>query len=253
MYNVLQKLAYLSVVIAFPILILARLAMSPAINSAFPWLLTLFGGRQAARAIHFLLATYLVLFVIVHLVMVVLFRPHQQHALDNHPGRYRIKEQQSISKRSASSSRRARASPAAGSSLASASAPQLRRSPPAAWKFSIAGVMSILDKAKSLTEAVQHTLLAPRTALAPEYPPGAISSYFKFGSVDPDDPAYVAQRQGDFKSWKLEVAGLVDRPMKLTLADLRAMPSRSQMTSHDCVEELELHRAMEGRAIVGAP
>jgi thiosulfate reductase cytochrome b subunit len=92
-YNVLQKLAYLSVVIAFPILILAGLTMSPAIDSAFPWLLTLFGGRQAARAAHFLLATYLVLFVIVHLVMVVLSGPiNNMRSMIT--GRYRIKEAQ---------------------------------------------------------------------------------------------------------------------------------------------------------------
>jgi thiosulfate reductase cytochrome b subunit len=91
-YNVLQKLAYLSVVIAFPILILAGLTMSPGIDSAFPWLLTLFGGRQAARALHFLLATYLVLFVIVHLVMVVLSGPiNNMRSMIT--GRYRIKEQ----------------------------------------------------------------------------------------------------------------------------------------------------------------
>ena len=91
-YNVLQKLAYLSVVIAFPILILAGLTMSPAIDSACPWLLTLFGGRQAARALHFLLATYLVLFVIVHLVMVVLSGPiNNMRSMIT--GRYRIKEQ----------------------------------------------------------------------------------------------------------------------------------------------------------------
>jgi thiosulfate reductase cytochrome b subunit len=92
-YNVLQKLAYLSVVIAFPILILAGLTMSPAIDSAFPWLLTLFGGRQAARAAHFLLATYLVLFVIVHLVMVVLSGPiNNMRSMIT--GWYRIKEAQ---------------------------------------------------------------------------------------------------------------------------------------------------------------
>ena len=91
-YNVLQKLAYLSVVIAFPILILGGLTMSPGIDSAFPWLLTLFGGRQAARALHFLLATYLVLFVIVHLVMVVLSGPiNNMRSMIT--GRYRIKEQ----------------------------------------------------------------------------------------------------------------------------------------------------------------
>jgi thiosulfate reductase cytochrome b subunit len=92
-YNVLQKLAYLSVVIAFPILILAGLTMSPAVDAAFPWLLTLFGGRQAARAVHFLLAAYLVLFVIVHLVMVVLSGPiNNMRSMIT--GRYRIKEAQ---------------------------------------------------------------------------------------------------------------------------------------------------------------
>jgi thiosulfate reductase cytochrome b subunit len=90
-YNVLQKLAYLSVVIAFPILILAGLTMSPAVNAAFPWLLTLFHGRQAARAVHFLLAAYLVLFVIVHLVMVVLSGPIN-NLRSMITGRYRIKE-----------------------------------------------------------------------------------------------------------------------------------------------------------------
>src|SRR5271166_4528532 len=90
-YNVLQKLAYLSVVIAFPVLILAGLTMSPAMNAAFPWLLTLFGGRQAARAAHFLLATYLVLFVMVHLVMVVLSGPiNNMRSMIT--GRYRIRE-----------------------------------------------------------------------------------------------------------------------------------------------------------------
>jgi DMSO/TMAO reductase YedYZ molybdopterin-dependent catalytic subunit len=98
-------------------------------------------------------------------------------------------------------------------------------------------VMSILDKAEWLTEGAQRALLAPRLALAPEYPPGAITPYFKpNGSIDPDDPAYVAARQAGFADWKLEVSGLVERPMKLTLAELRALPSRSQITRHDCVE-----------------
>jgi thiosulfate reductase cytochrome b subunit len=92
-YNVLQRLAYLSVVIAFPVLILAGLTMSPAVNAAFPWLLTLFHGRQAARAVHFLLAAYLVLFVIVHLAMVVLSGPiNNMRSMIT--GRYRIKEAQ---------------------------------------------------------------------------------------------------------------------------------------------------------------
>ena len=74
-YNVLQKLAYLSVIVAFPVLILAGLTMSPGMDAACPWLLDLFGGRQSARAIHFLLATFLVVFLLVHLIMVVLSGP----------------------------------------------------------------------------------------------------------------------------------------------------------------------------------
>ncbi len=72
-YNVLQKLAYFGVIfVLLPILILAGLTMSPGMDSAFPWLLDIFGGRQTARTIHFIAATLIVLFVIVHVIMVLL-------------------------------------------------------------------------------------------------------------------------------------------------------------------------------------
>jgi thiosulfate reductase cytochrome b subunit len=71
-YNVLQKLAYTSVVfVAAPLMVLTGLAMSPAIGAALPWLPGLFGGYQSARTIHFFVFVWLVLFVLVHLVMVV--------------------------------------------------------------------------------------------------------------------------------------------------------------------------------------
>jgi DMSO/TMAO reductase YedYZ molybdopterin-dependent catalytic subunit len=97
--------------------------------------------------------------------------------------------------------------------------------------------LNILEKAEAVTYAVQRALLGPRTALAREYSPGAISPWFKpNGSTDPEDPTYVALRKDGFKDWKLEVGGLVERPMKLSLSELRALPSRSQITRHDCVE-----------------
>ena len=71
-YNALQQLAYLLVVfVLFPLAILTGLTMSPGIDSALPQLLALFGGRQTARLIHFVAASGLVLFVIVHLVLVL--------------------------------------------------------------------------------------------------------------------------------------------------------------------------------------
>ena len=91
-YNVLQKLAYLSVIVVFPILVLAGLTMSPAIDAACPWLVSLFGGRQSARAIHFLLAWGMVGFVIVHIVM-VLVSGVVNNIISMITGRYAIEEE----------------------------------------------------------------------------------------------------------------------------------------------------------------
>ncbi|ANY84835.1 hypothetical protein BB934_41440 (plasmid) [Microvirga ossetica] len=71
-YNALQKLAYLVViVVVLPLIVATGLTMSPGIDAAFPWLLDLFGGRQSARTIHFLTASALVVFVVIHVVMVM--------------------------------------------------------------------------------------------------------------------------------------------------------------------------------------
>jgi thiosulfate reductase cytochrome b subunit len=71
-YNVLQKLAYLAVVfLLLPVMVLSGLTMSPAVTAAVPGLFDLFGGRQSARTIHFLVANLLVLFVLVHVAEVL--------------------------------------------------------------------------------------------------------------------------------------------------------------------------------------
>lgn len=72
-YNVLQKLSYLAIIfVVLPVMILAGLAMSPGMDAAFPQLVTILGGRQSARTIHFILAWTIVLFVVVHVLMVAL-------------------------------------------------------------------------------------------------------------------------------------------------------------------------------------
>jgi thiosulfate reductase cytochrome b subunit len=75
-YNVLQKLAYVGVIfIVAPALLVTGLAMSPGFDAACPWLVTLLGGRQSARTIHFTAAMLVALFILVHLIMVVLAGP----------------------------------------------------------------------------------------------------------------------------------------------------------------------------------
>jgi thiosulfate reductase cytochrome b subunit len=72
-YNVLQKLAYVIVIfVLLPVMVLSGLAMSPAVTAAMPFLLDLFGGRQSARTIHFIVADLLVLFVLVHIIQVII-------------------------------------------------------------------------------------------------------------------------------------------------------------------------------------
>ena len=74
-------------------------------------------------------------------------------------------------------------------------------------------------------------------SLAPEYAASSISPIFKpNGSLDPKDPAYKALAAERFASYALTVGGLVAKPRAFTLADLRAMPPRTQVTRHDCVE-----------------
>lgn len=75
-YNILQKLSYVGVIFGLlPVMVLTGLTMSPAMDAAWPWLLDLFGGRQSARSIHFICASLLVGFIIVHLLMVLLAGP----------------------------------------------------------------------------------------------------------------------------------------------------------------------------------
>ncbi len=72
-YNALQKLSYVAIVfVAIPLVILTGLALSPAMNAAWPWLLDVFGGRQSARSLHFIAMAIIALFTVVHLALVIL-------------------------------------------------------------------------------------------------------------------------------------------------------------------------------------
>lgn len=74
-YNVLQKLAYIVVLVLLVLMLLTGLTMSPAMDTAAPWLLTVFGGRQSARTLHFIFAFSIVGFVIVHLIAILAAGP----------------------------------------------------------------------------------------------------------------------------------------------------------------------------------
>jgi len=97
-------------------------------------------------------------------------------------------------------------------------------------------VNSTLDWAEEVNHRVQRVLLG-RKALAREYTDKDISREFRAnGTTNPDTEQYNALAKGGFVDWKLAVGGLVERPLQLSLEELRSMPSRTQITRHDCVE-----------------
>ncbi|MGZ8349121.1 MAG: molybdopterin-dependent oxidoreductase [Allosphingosinicella sp.] len=93
-----------------------------------------------------------------------------------------------------------------------------------------------LRSAERLTMSAQR-LITSRDALAREYSADLISPTFRAnGNIMPQAPDYPRLAQGGFADWRLRVDGLVRRPLSLSLAQIMAMPWRSQTTRHDCVE-----------------
>lgn len=94
----------------------------------------------------------------------------------------------------------------------------------------------VLASAETLSHAVQR-VLAPHASLAREYPESAISPVFRAnGSTNPQTPEYRKLVAGGFDDYRLNVGGLVARPLSFSLTQLRALPQRTQITRHDCVE-----------------
>lgn len=115
----------------------------------------------------------------------------------------------------------------------------------AAGAFALAGcdrlvgnedVDRVLRMAERLTKIAQRTILSDRS-LAREFTEADLSPVFRSnGTSMPDSEAYAAMVETGFVDWRLRIDGLVNRPLALSLADLTRLPSRTQITRHDCVE-----------------
>lgn len=97
-------------------------------------------------------------------------------------------------------------------------------------------IRAYMARANALTQAAQRGLL-DRDALAQEFNWYDIRQPQRpNGVTDPQDTDYLAHFRTDFSEYRLEVTGLVARPLSLSMKALRDMPSRTQITRHDCVE-----------------
>ncbi len=94
----------------------------------------------------------------------------------------------------------------------------------------------IIKMAESLTQGTQRLFLSDK-ALAREFTEADMSPVFKAnGTKHPDGEAYARLLETNFSDWRLVVDGMVNKPLSLSLAELKQLPSRTQITRHDCVE-----------------
>jgi DMSO/TMAO reductase YedYZ molybdopterin-dependent catalytic subunit len=97
------------------------------------------------------------------------------------------------------------------------------------------GFVEVLGLAEPLSQRVQRLLTGDR--LAAEFPRSMISPVFRpNGSTNPKTAEYLAIKADGFRGYRLQVRGMVERPLEFSLDALRALPARTQVTRHDCVE-----------------
>jgi DMSO/TMAO reductase YedYZ molybdopterin-dependent catalytic subunit len=119
----------------------------------------------------------------------------------------------------------------------------LKRGAAAAAALSVAGcsdpaspVQGLLGQVEKLTRRAQR-LFAGGHALAPEFTKADIAPVFRAnGTLNPGTNDYAIHASEGFKNWHVKVGGLVEKPLNLSLADIKAFPPRTQITRHDCVE-----------------
>jgi|TARA_R100000501_G_scaffold17834_1_gene34236 DMSO/TMAO reductase YedYZ molybdopterin-dependent catalytic subunit len=97
-------------------------------------------------------------------------------------------------------------------------------------------VNNLLSSVERLTLDAQR-LVTARGALAREYTEAEMSPVFRAnGTRQPASASYARHEAEGFANWRLSIGGLVNRPLNLSLSQLRALPARTQITRHDCVE-----------------
>ena len=227
-FNALQQLTYFGLVFVLtPFQIVTGLAQSPSLLGRFPWFERSFGqgGRQTARSLHFIGLALFGVFLLIHLVMVV------WHGF--------AKEMDKMVLGRAESS---------GSWLGVGLGLGI-----------IAGVVLLLAAANYVSEhhkRATHWALSTvvdfirrntlhRLVSMQEYEESEISPHFRINGYPPitaypqakgGDNTYEQLLENDFADYLLEVSGLVETPLNLSLADLRAMPKQEQTTLHHCIQ-----------------
>jgi len=214
-YNALQQISYFIVIFAFgPLAILTGIAMSPAVVNRFPRYARLFGGRQAARSIHFLTMLSFVGFIVVHVTLVAVtgLARNMNHivlGIDD------------LSLR--------------GMVLGFAGIGVVVLSWVVAHYLSWHHPREVQHALKLVTYPMQ-LLTLNRLIPQQHYTADDISPYFWPNGKVPSRSDWRSLAEGGFRDYRLKVAGLVERPVELSLVDLAKLGETEQVTMHHCIQ-----------------
>jgi sulfoxide reductase catalytic subunit YedY len=213
-YNPLQQLTYAGVVFVLaPLLMATGAAMSPAVAARFPWYLRIFGGRQSARSLHFLGLVAMSAFTIGHVALVVLddFPRNMAWIVHGHDA-------------------------LASLSIVVGMAGLVVVAILHVWatKFSLKHPERVQRLIGAVTRPVQQVLLHHVTSRQ-NYSAREVG-FFRVNGYPPTGARYQELARSNFVEWRLKVCGLVKTPLELSLVDLRAMPMRTQITKHHCIQ-----------------
>jgi sulfoxide reductase catalytic subunit YedY len=213
-YNGLQLIAYfITVFVAAPLALITGLGMSPALSTRFKPISRLF-SIQTARSLHFLVLVWFLIFIVMHVTFVfttgLLVNLNHVYAGRTDGGWI-------------------------GFWLFAASTVMVVVGWVAATPFTIRHPRVVQRVGQAIVGPLQHLFehVDPKPG---QYGEKDISPYFWHNGQYPDSDEYKALFDGDFADYRLRIHGLVDNPVELGLAQLRALPHHEQITQHFCIQ-----------------
>lgn len=214
-YNALQQIAYFTVVFVFgPLAILTGVAMSPAVVNRFNWYARIFGGRQSARSAHFLVMLGFLAFLIVHVTLIAMtgFARNMNHIVAGTDDARRTGEYLGF----------------LGIGLVVFSWIAAHY---VSWRHPRA-----LQRAQKVVTYPLMRSTFNRLLPGQHYTEGDISPYFWPNGKIPVRADWCRLARDGFRGYRLRVSGLVDKPVELSLAEIRALGNVTQITMHHCIQ-----------------
>ncbi|HQZ37820.1 MAG TPA: molybdopterin-dependent oxidoreductase [Vicinamibacterales bacterium] len=218
-YNALQQLTYFAVVFLLaPLQIATGLAMSPALAGRFPWFPRLFGGRQAARSLHFLGLMAFVAFTVHHVALVI------AHGLPHGLATIVLGVEAPTA-----------AQQAISIAMTLVFVAGLVALHVWATRWSLTNPRQAQDSLQALVDPIQARLLQPLTSRQ-RHRPSDITRDPRPNGRPPRHDVYVHLARCGFDGWRFEIGGLVEQPLSLSLDDLRGLRTEHQITQHKCIQ-----------------